>query len=163
MRQAQPRVQALRVVAIAGTLILLAACTRVLPPDAHPSLGVVNGTTMTVTLFVNGQKIADYTPGQYPPTQQSSSIPPGPPIDENALPVLPWAVEVRSPSGRVLDSASVAPGEVKVGSAVGGTTVTKCGKLGLWVGTYSPQLYVDPVPQPSEPSPDPALLAPCAP
>ena len=123
VRHASPVAPVARLAAAATTVLLVAACTRVLPPDAHPGLGVGNGTTMTVTLVVNGQRIADYPPGQYPPSQPSSSVPPGPPIDPMALPALPWAVEVRSPSGRVLDSFHVDPGDVKAGAETGGFKV----------------------------------------
>jgi hypothetical protein len=122
-----------RPVLLAG-LILVAACTTVAEPvlQERPSLGVSNGTTLTVRLVVNGQTVATFEPGQ-----------PAPTIDVMRLPDLPWSVEARSPSGRVLTSMQVKPGDVSSTAEPGGVTRSSgtfgrvdlsCGSLRIWAG-----------------------------
>jgi len=112
--------------------LLSAACTTVAEPVLHerPSLGVSNGTTLTVTLIVNGQTVATFEPGR-----------PAPTIDVMRLPDLPWSVEARSPSGRVLTSMQVKPGDVSSTAEPGGATRSSgtfgrvdlsCGSLRIW-------------------------------
>jgi hypothetical protein len=76
----------------------LTACSA----EPAPKLGISNATALAVTLFVNGQRIAEF------PTQSG-----GPTIDVAALPPLPWNVEARLASGRLLTSMQVAPGQVR--------------------------------------------------
>jgi hypothetical protein len=72
-------------------LILLAACTTspaaVAPASSHPVLGISNGTTLAVTLVVNGRHVGDYSGVS------------GGTIELAALPPLPWAVEAQTASG----------------------------------------------------------------
>lgn len=104
-------------------------------PSARPKLGVSNGTTLTVSLFVNGGRVGDFPPGG-----------PWPSFDVNALPPLPWTVEARSPSGRVLTSMAVKPGDVTISSFPGGDALTgtmgrvdlSCGSLRIWAGDVAP-------------------------
>ena len=84
---------------VALMAFLAAACSSTVAPE-RPPLGIANGTTLTVTLVVNGRPIGESTPGEEPS------------IDVSALPGLPWLVEARSPSGRVLTSMRVEPGQV---------------------------------------------------
>jgi hypothetical protein len=70
--------------------------------ESLPNLSVQNGTTLTVSLFVNGQFAGDFASNSWTPTIETSGLPP-----------LPWIVEARSPSGRVLTSMDVQPGDVQ--------------------------------------------------
>ena len=112
----------------------MAACTTVAEPvlQERPGLDVSNGTTLTVTLVVSGQTVATFEPGQ-----------PAPTIDVMRLPDLPWSVEARSPSGRVLTSMQVKPGDVSSTAEPGGVTRSSgtfgrvdlsCGSLRIWAG-----------------------------
>lgn len=133
--------------------VLLAGCATAQPSSPGPKLGVSNGTTLTVTLVVNGQHVGDFPPGG-----------PAPTIDVAALPSLPWNVEARSPSGRVLTSMQVRPGDVQTTVGPGGETDysglfgrvdLSCGRITIWAGDVSP----------SGPAPDPSSGKPgdCAP
>lgn len=120
-----------------------------LSPTATPvNLGISNGTTLAVTLFVNGERVAYYPPGGPPPT-----------IDPASLPALPWIVEARSPSGRVLTSMQVKPGDVQTTALPGGAVENSapfarvdlsCGRLTIWAGDIEPS---GPPPGPSPGTP----------
>lgn len=76
-------------------------------------------------------------------------------IDVAALPPLPWNVEARPPSGRVLTSMQVRPGDVQsADSAVHtipiGRVDLSCGRITIWAGDVSPS---GPPPFPSPGSP----------
>ena len=92
----------------AGIALVLGACGASAPVDAvaRPPVGILNGTPFPVTLVIDGRPIADFD-GSGP--RQS--------FDVEALPTLPWDVEARSPSGRVLSSLHVAPGDVTTATA----------------------------------------------
>jgi hypothetical protein len=97
----------MRVAGLLLALLLAAGCASASPsPSPSPSsrvhLGISNGTTLDVTLVVNGQRVADY------PARGAH-----PSIDDAPLPALPWEVEALSPSGRVLTSMHVDAGEVQ--------------------------------------------------
>jgi len=86
-------------------------------------LGVSNGTTIPVTLIVNGTVIEIVGPGdrQEPITA--------------TLPPRPWAIEARSPSGRVLASLTVSLTDYI--STTSGRAVRvdlSCGILDVWAG-----------------------------
>lgn len=136
--------------------VLLAGCTALggpsLDPSARPSLGVSNGTTLTVTLVVNGQRVADFPAGG-----------PQPDIDVTSLPPLPWTVEARSPSGRLLTSMNVGPGDVSTTTRADGVVERSgtmgrvdlsCGSLRIWAG-FAPS-----GPAPREPAGSPGDCAP---
>jgi hypothetical protein len=118
-------------------------------PFATPvNLGISNGTTLAVTLFVNGERVASYPSGGPPPS-----------MDPASLPGLPWTVEVRSPSGRVLTSMQVKPGDVQTTTVPGGGVEhsapfarvdLSCGRLTIWAGDMEPS---GPVPEPSSGTP----------
>lgn len=120
--------------------LVLAGCTRTLPPATSVDVGIVNGTSMSVGLFINDHRIADYPPG-------GGSIPS---LDPRSLPNLPWRVEARSPSGRVLQSLTVQPGELRAGSMTSGSIDLACGNLELWVGDFI-QKSLPPAPTPEQP------------
>jgi hypothetical protein len=133
--------------------VTIAACNPTASDPARPNLGVANGTTLTVTLVVNGQRVAEF-PGR---GQQPS-------IDTGALPPLPWKVQGLSPSGRVLTSMDVAPGQVQTRTDPGGVVEQSgtmgrvdlsCGRLTIWAGDI----------QPSGPAPtaSPGIPGDCAP
>jgi hypothetical protein len=142
--------------AAALSAVLLAGCNAFGGPSAdpaeRPSLGVSNGTTLTVTLVINGQPVGDYPGGGPQPT-----------IEIAALPPLPWNVEARSPSGRVLTSMMVNPGDVRTTSVAGAVTKSgtmgrvdlSCGSLRIWAGDLMPS-----GPAPSEPPGSPGDCAP---
>jgi len=116
-------------------------------PAAQMSLGVWNGSTLTVDLVVNGVRIESFAPGQ-----ADDAIP------ASRLPRLPWQAEVRSPSGRVLVSLPVQEGDVweTVDPRGGGASKgdanrvdLSCGRIDIWSG---PPLG-GPAPPPSPGSP----------
>jgi hypothetical protein len=126
--------------AVALMAVILAGCDAAgswpAYPPTRPKLGVSNGTTLTVTLVVNGQRIADFPARGPQPT-----------IDVAELPPLPWKVEAHSPSGRVLTSMGVEPGDVQTttdGDGVAGYSGTmgrvdlSCGRLTIWAGDIQP-------------------------
>jgi len=92
-------------------------------PEPHIS----NGTILTVTLVVNGQSIGDFSSNIEPPT-----------IDVAALPPIPWNLQARSPSGRVLTSLQVQPGDGQANNATGQFVDLLCGRLWIWVGGVRP-------------------------
>ena len=108
-------------------------------------LSISNGTTIPVTLVVNGVVVETVPPGGYQDPVTAS------------LPGLPWTVETRSPSGRVLSTLPVRAGDVAyttpdasgMSSARGdGARVDlSCGRLDVWSGP--PMLGPTFVPGPS--------------
>lgn len=122
--------------------LLPAACLPTMTPS-RPNLGISNGTTLTVTLVVNGEPIGEYKPGGDPF------------IDVSSLPLLPWDVEARSPTGRVLTSMHVELGQVSSTTGAGGVVEQRgvlgrvdlsCGRLSIWAGDVQPS---GPAPIPS--------------
>jgi hypothetical protein len=128
--------------------VALGACNLTTGAATHVSLGISNGTTLAVTLFVNGERVASYPPGGPPPT-----------IDPASLPPLPWIVEARSPSGRVLTSMQVKLGDIQATalpnggveySSQFGRVDLSCGRLTIWAGDIEPS---GPAPEPSSGTP----------
>ena len=122
-------------------------------PGGLPTLGVSNGTSLDVTLVVNGVSVGVYPAGG-----------PEPSLDPGGLPPLPWAVEARSPSGRVLTSMSVTNagsttilpgGGVEIAGAGMGRVDLSCGRLTIWAG--------DVVPSGPAPPSNPGTPGDCAP
>lgn len=123
---------ALLMVALAGS----AACGGPSPSvSSGYSVEVANGTTLAVTLVVNGRVIEVFPPGG----GTSSSGP----IGAGRLGPLPWVVEARSPSGRLLTSMTVHEGDVFATSLPGGGGSARgdgarvdlsCGRLDIWSG-----------------------------
>jgi hypothetical protein len=102
------------------------------PAPSPYGLSVSNETTIAVTVVVNGEVVA--------------TIPAGVGEDPIAawLPPLPWSVETRSPSGRVLSTMTVNAGDVVYTSSdANGRSSAKgdavrvdlaCGRLDVWSG-----------------------------
>jgi hypothetical protein len=104
--------------------------------EAHPKLGISNGTTLTVTIVINDRTVATREPGAA-----------GPDVDPLTLPDLPWSVEARSPSGRVLTSMTVKAGDIWTTARPGGAIESSgafarvdlsCGSLRIWAGDVIP-------------------------
>ena len=128
--------------------VLVIGC-KMLPTFAPPKLGISNSTALTVTLIVNGQ-----VAGVFPPGQGAGSL-------ATALPPLPWTVEARSATGRLLTTMRVEPGVVFRTTMPDGTTQESgtlgrvdlsCGRLDIWAGM-----------QPSGPAPGPGRPGDCHP
>ena len=116
--------------------VLVAGCSMLPGQAPRPPLGVSNGTTLAVTLIVNGQPV-----GVFPAAAS------GPTIDVSTLPPLPWHVEARSPTGRVLTRMDVEPGAVFTTAVPGGAVQhsgtmgrvdLSCGRLTIWAGDVQP-------------------------
>ena len=114
------------------------------PSGTQMTLSIQNGTTIAVALMVNGTVIETVTAGGYQDPIKAK------------LPGLPWNVETRSPSGRVLSSMTVHAGDVWQTTDPNGGGETKgdavrvdlsCGRLDVWSG---PPL-LGPVPGPGQP------------
>jgi hypothetical protein len=93
------------------------------PSAAWPPLSVNNGTTIVVSLLINGVVVA--------------SVPPGVQLDPvgGPLPSRPWFVETRAPSGRVLSTLSISatdPIDRNDGKAI--RVDLSCGRLDVWSG-----------------------------
>ena len=87
-------------IAIALLLGALAGCTAPgTVPSGSLSVSIANGTTLTVTLVVNQVPVETVQPGN------DADIP------ASQLSSLPWNVDARSPSGRVLVSLVVHDGD----------------------------------------------------
>jgi hypothetical protein len=116
------------IVLIAGMLSGCAATGG--PSSSNPvpsmTLNIENDTTIAVTLVVNGKVIESVPAGRYEAPIKAE------------LPGLPWTVETRSPSGRVLSSMTVHAGDVwYTANAAKGDAVRvdlSCGRLDVWSG-----------------------------
>ena len=100
-------------------------------PNPPMTLSISNGTTIPVSLVVNGSLVETVPPGEYED-----------PITAR-LPALPWNVETRSPAGRVLSTLSVHAGDVWQTALPNGGLQMKgdavrvdlsCGRLDVWSG-----------------------------
>jgi hypothetical protein len=107
-------------------------------------LAIENGTPIAVTLVVNGVAIGTAEPGIVFPE-----------IDFASLPALPWTVEARSPSGRVLTSMHVGPDSVTTTTDPNGNVATtgtigrvdlSCGRITIYAGYDAPSGPVPPSP-----------------
>ena len=120
--------------ALALLLVALVAACGTSAPTQASSIGVANGTTLTVTIFVNGKAVQTSEPGFGTGLDG---------IPASVIGPLPWSVEARSPSGRVLTSMTVHQGDVSSTSlpggggsskGVGGRVDLSCGRLDIWSG-----------------------------
>jgi len=130
-------------IAVLGIALIVACCANDPGPSTAassgaslPSLGISNGTTLAVTLVINGQPVAIANP-----LGQDSTL------DRASLPDLPWAVEARSPTGRVLTSMHVGVGDIWSTTRPGGAVESQgafarvdlsCGSLRIWAGEFVP-------------------------
>ena len=115
-------------------------------PASAMSLSIQNGTTLTVSLVVNDVRVATLVPGACIGCHLDDGL------SASRLPPLPWQVEARSPSGRVLPSLTVRQGDVikEPGSWQGDANRVdlSCGRLDIWSG---PPLSGGPAPGPGSP------------
>jgi len=121
---------AVRVIVLLVVMLLAAACgavdgPRLGPvPDAEMSLTASNQSDRLLELFVNGGKITNVGPNT-DLTMAARDLPP-----------LPWAAELRLPTGRTLVSLAVASGSVirrETGSqGVGNRADLSCGRIELY-------------------------------
>lgn len=135
--------------------LMLAGCAAAPGSSAavHPKLGISNGTTLTVTIVINGRTVATADPARVSPE-----------IDPATLPDLRWSVEARSPSGRVLTSMNVKAGDIWTTARPGGAVESSgtfarvdlsCGSLRIWAGDVMPS-----GPAPASPPGSPGDCAP---
>lgn len=111
-------------------LALLTACSPTPTNGAH-DLVVSNQTGIAVTLAVNGVAVRTIQ-------AHADDI-----VLVKDLPGQPWVVEARTPTGRVLSSMTVRPGDVWETRSPDGSTQMKgdavrvdlsCGRLDMWSG-----------------------------
>lgn len=144
---------ALAAVACLVLVLLLTACGASSPaapgdastvPADEMSLGIQNGTSLDVALVVNGQLVGVY------PASSGEEIPAA------QLPALPWDVEARTATGRVLVELPVHEGDVWSRDNTGGGTESSgvgvrvdlsCGRLDVWSGPP----MIGPAPGPGSP------------
>lgn len=102
------------------------------PVTGPVGLSVSNGTKLDVRIVVNGMTITTIAAASNVEQIPASELPP-----------MPWAIEALTPSGRLLTSFVVGPGDV--GRAVdrsGGNMLNgagarvdlSCGRLDIWAG-----------------------------
>jgi hypothetical protein len=117
------------------------------PPPVDPGmldLHASNQTTLPVTISVNGQVVGVAEAGRELTSPSAT------------LPSMPWSVEARSPTGRLLTSMAVRRENISSERQADGSTWMSgagaridlsCGRLDLWVGV--PML--GPAPGPGSP------------
>ena len=124
-------------------LMLVATCTPAPTGEPH-NLVVSNGTTLRVTIAVNGTALRTIQPQ----TDETILV--------KDLPPLPWAVEARTSTGRALLSMTVRAGDVWETTGPDGSherngdanrVDLSCGRLDIWSG---PPL-LGPAPGPGSP------------
>jgi hypothetical protein len=107
-------------------LVVLAGCDKGAVAPTDMSLDVMNTSTLTVTLVVNGSKVDDIAAGQSDHVVAAR------------LPALPWNAQVLSPTRRELLQLTVHAGDVRVTdqslSGVGHRVDLSCGRIDLWSG-----------------------------
>ena len=135
--------------ALVAAVVLVASATAVPSPTAslRVRVGVSSGTTMALSVALNGQHLGDISP-----TDTAAAFGPA------SLPQLPWDIEVRSTSGKVLVSMTVQVQDVLSTALPGGGQVvtqrfervdTTCGQLMVWTGEVEPSVADLPAPRSS--------------
>ena len=125
--------------------LVVAGCSML--RSERPNFGVANGTTLAIVITI-----------QSPDGGTTINVAPGGSleIDPSRSPQLPWSVEARTESGRLLTSMTVLPGQVTrtvhpdgsvETTSTGGRVDLSCGRLDIWAG--SPP--IGPVPGPGVP------------
>jgi hypothetical protein len=152
MRISKLATAALISLALVGCVAGWAASPSTSPAQGAIGLGVVNQTDLQVSLVVNGALIKTFGP------QTGDKA-----IYMSALPPLPWLVEARTSSGRVLVTMTVSSGDMPEPTHVGSGGIMRsgklasvglsCGELRIWTGDY----------QPSEPAPEAGSPGDCLP
>ena len=123
----------------ASALVLVfatVACGLMQRPSL-PALGVSNGTTIPVVVWLNGERLAEVAPSAESGAEAS---------EVQGLPALPWHVEVRTQSGRTLTAIDVHPGDItstvtgdqRVRHGVADRVDLSCGTLRVWAGDVMP-------------------------
>jgi hypothetical protein len=119
---------------LSGAVLALSLGACGLIPDSGTYTGrpvgveVSNETTLPITVVVNGAIVRNLAPGEATQT----------PITAEVLGPMPWQVEARTPSGRVLLTLIVHDGDVWSGPdenhGVAKRIDLSCGRLDLWAG-----------------------------
>jgi hypothetical protein len=112
---------------VVATAVIAAGCQTgalVTPSAASlPPLSISNGTSIPVTLVVNGSVVETVAPGDH---QDPVRAP---------LPRRPWVIQARSPSGRVLATLTVgASDSISTTFGRGVRADLSCGRLDVWSG-----------------------------
>ena len=130
---------------VLGIVFMLAAC--VVAPTSQPltNLGIRNDTTETLTLVVNGVRLADIAPGEVQASVATTGLPP-----------LPWTITAHTRSGLALGTMLIGPYQANDSASAFFTWV--CGTITIWTGASAPPSPLD---LPAEASPPP--LRPCDP
>jgi hypothetical protein len=127
-----------RLAAAALISLVLAGCVAWVAGEWHsngPSqigLGVVNATDLRLNLLVNGTVIETIAP-QGADTR----------IYTSSLPSLPWAVEARTTSGRILGALTVTAADLQTEPGISSHGAESgvdlsCGQLYMWSGPQEP-------------------------
>ena len=107
-------------------LALLVSCNSTPQPVLPRELVVNNGTTIPVQLVVNNTVVRTAD------ARTQIAVP------RSELPPLPWLVEARTTTGRVLSSMTVSAGDVteSAGAAKGDALRVdlSCGRIDVWAG-----------------------------
>lgn len=137
---------------LAGTALgLMVAACGILQGE-RPQFGISNGTDLPLVVTVTGSNFASETQIDAHASAE---------IDASRLPALPWTVEARTRTGRLLVTMVVLPGQVtrtthpdgsvEVSGTLGRVDLS-CGRLDIWAG--APALG---------PPPGPGVPGDCAP
>ncbi|MGD0862224.1 MAG: hypothetical protein ABSA21_05625 [Candidatus Limnocylindrales bacterium] len=120
--------------AVVGCVAAGATASSLTPSPDPIGLGFVDQTNLEVSLVVNGTVVETFAPHSADDA-----------IHMSALPSLPWVVEARTASGRVLLTMTAGPGDVQTQPGNGAMSYGKeagaelsCGQLYLWTGTSEP-------------------------
>ena len=125
MSRSAPRSSVLVIALV--TAGLAAGCQAGASPSpsaaSQPPLSISNGTSIPVTLVVNGSVVETVPPGD---RRDPITAP---------LPARPWTIETRSPSGRVLSTLTVgAADDISNTSGRAVRVDLSCGRLDVWSG-----------------------------
>lgn len=127
---------------VAILAVVLAGCNMLPLEQSHapdpPPLAMMNSTDLQLVLVVNGVEVGSFAPGT------------GTTIEEEALPKLPWEVEVRThASGRLVATMPVGVGSVTWKTDADGRITESsgtflrldlsCGRLEVWSAPEQPQ------------------------
>ncbi len=115
------------ILAVALLAVGLAACATATPTPVPVPISLDNGTTIPITVTVNGTELA---------TEPAGGVAR---LGSGGLPERPWTVEARTPTGRVLLSITVGPrAALSDQSSVGDVAFLSCGEIALWAGGPRP-------------------------
>jgi hypothetical protein len=116
----------------------------IVPPESM-SVSVSNSTTLNVRIYVNDMFVSTLDPGACVGCHGDDAVP------ASVLPPLPWNVEVRTLSSRVLVALPIKAGDVIETNSYlkgdGNRVDLSCGRIDIWSGP--PML--GPAPEPGTP------------